>query len=141
MNPFLNSAGLQKNSNCISSAVSLGDFVYVSAQTGQGDTMDEQAFSAINNLLDVVSEFGIEMRHIVKFTVYLTDITKKDEFLNVYSKFIEAPYPACTIVEVSRLENDAMIAIEGFGMNTTRYEKAQRESSCSHDCSECSGCN
>ena len=141
MNQYLFSAGLQDGMSCVSSAVSLGDFVYISAQTGQGKELEEQVINTIQKITDVISEFGIEFRHVVKLTVYLSDISKRDEFLQIFSHYVEAPYPACSIVEVGRLENDAMIAMEGFAINTTRYEKAQRESSCCEDCSDCSGCN
>lgn len=138
MNVFLNSTRVKDG--CISSAVSLGDFVYVSGQTGEGDTIEEQTIIVCNKLIDVLSDLDLELRHVVKLTVYLNDLANKEAFLNVYKNFVEAPYPAATIVQVDHLENDAMITVEALAINTLRYEKASRDSGCTHDCDSCSGC-
>lgn len=135
MNQFLYTAGLQEGKDCISSAVSLGDFVYVSAQVGKGDNMEEQTITALRQFMDVLSNMTLEIRHVVKFTVYLTNMKNRDAFLSVYKTLVEAPFPAMTILEVQGLEENALVAIEGFAINTLRYEKA----SCDQNCSSCSG--
>lgn len=139
MNIFLNSAGLQEGSDVISSAVALGDFIYVSAQTGNGDTIEEQTITAMNKVIDAVSPFGLSAYHMVKFTVYMTDIQQKQAFLDVYQNFVEAPFPAMSIVQVQALEDGSQIAIEGYAVNTLRYEKASQEHSCGQGCDSCSG--
>ena len=139
MNIFLNSTGKQENTNCISKAVSLGDFVYVSAQTGSGETIEEQTMTACNKVIDAISSLGLKMHHLVKYTVYLRNLDDKSEFLNVFSKFIEPPFPSCTFIQADRLENDALVCVEALGVNTLRYEKAQSEHSCSGGCSHCDG--
>ncbi len=133
MNQFLYTAGLQEGKDCISSAVSLGDFVYVSAQVGKGDNIGEQTISALRQFLDVLSNMTLEIRHVVKFTVFLTNMENRDAFLSVYKTLVEEPFPAMTILEVQGLEENALVAIEGFAINTLRYEKA----SCSQNCSSC----
>ncbi|MBB5183887.1 RidA family protein [Catenisphaera adipataccumulans] len=138
MNIFLNAAGLKDG--CISDAVSLGDFVYVSGQYGEGNSIEEQTMVACHKLSQALSEFGLDLRHVVKFTVYLSDLTKKDKFLSIYKNFIEAPYPAMTVVQVNALEEDAMVSIDAFAINTLRYEKTAQQESCSHNCDTCDGC-
>lgn len=133
MNQFLYTAGLQEGKDCISSAVSLGDFVYISAQAGEGKGIEEQSITALKKMVNVLSDMTIEIRHVVKFTVYLTDMKNRDAFLSVYKTLVEAPFPAMTILEVQGLENNALVAVEGFAINTVRYEK-----SCCSDCSSCS---
>ena len=139
MNIFLKSAGKQEGMSCVSNMVQLGDFFYVSGQHGQGETIQEQTITAINKLIDVLSNFGLQLHHVVKFTVYLKDIQDKEAFLSTFKNFLDEPYPACTIVEVSHLEKDAMVCIEGLGVNTLRHEEQMQHSSCSHDCSSCGG--
>lgn len=139
MNIFLKSAGKQEEMPCVSNMVQLGDFFYVSGQHGQGETIQEQTITAVNKLIDVISNFGLQLHHVVKFTVYLKDIQDKEAFLSTFKNFLDEPYPACTIVEVSHLENDAMVCIEGLGVNTLRHEEQMQHSSCSHDCSSCGG--
>lgn len=141
MNIFLNSGSLQEHEDCVSSIVQLGDFVYMSAQLGKGDTMIDQAVSVCNEIVEVLSEFELRFDHLVKFTVYLTDLNNKEAFLKVFRSYIEKPYPAVSFVEVQALEHGAMVAVEGLGVNTLRIERASRESSCSHGCSGCNdGC-
>lgn len=135
MNQFLYTAGLQKDSDCISSAVSLGDFICIGCQYGEGDTLEEQCISVINKVKDVVENLGAELRHVIKYTLYLSDMDMKQSFLSIYKNYVEAPYPVMTIVEVKGLEGNAMVGLEAFAINTTRYEK----SNCNHDCSDCSG--
>lgn len=135
MNQFLYTAGLQEGKDCISSAVSLGDFIYFSAQVGHGKDIEEQSITALKRVMDVLSDLTVEIRHVVKFTVYLTDMKNRDAFLSIYKTLVEAPFPAMTILEVHGLEDNALVAIEGFAINTVRYEKV----TCSNDCSSCSG--
>lgn len=134
MNVFLKSRNLKEG--CISDVVSLGDFVYISAQNGQGCNLEKQTQFAMEGLLSNLQEFQMGMRHIVKTTVYLTNIQDKDRFLQMYKTYFEAPFPACSIVEVSHLENNAHIAIEAVAVNTLRYEKNLKN----HSCDGCNGC-
>lgn len=139
MNVFLNSGGLQENEDCISKIVQLGDFVYMSAQLGQGDSIIEQSITACNKVVEVLNEFDLRFDHIVKFTIYLKCLEDKSTFLSIFKTFIEEPYPAVSFVGVDDLENDAMVAIEGYGVNTLRIEQAHKDSGCGHDCSGCQG--
>lgn len=139
MNVFLNSTGIQEGTDCISKAVSLGDFVYISAQAGDGETIEEQTMTACNKLIDAIEDFGLQMHHLVKFTVYLTKLENKDAFLNAFKNFVEAPFPACSFVEVQKLEDDALVSIEALGINTLRYEQQQKQSACSNGCHGCQG--
>ena len=139
MNVFLNSTGKQEGCDCVSKAVMLGDFVYVSAQTGNGETIEEQTLTACNKVLDAIEDFGLQMHHLVKFTVYLTDIQNKTSFLQAFKNFVEAPFPVCSFVGVNNLEENALVSIEALGVNTLRYEHQQKESACSNGCHGCNG--
>lgn len=116
--------------DCVSSIVQLGDFFYFSGQTGSGMTFHDQAVMACYNVRDVLHEFNLRFDHVLKFTVYLTDISMKDQFLSVFSNFVEAPYPVMTIIEAAALDDDAMVCIEGCGVNTLRHEKSMQEAYC-----------
>lgn len=139
MNVFLNSGGLQEHEDCVSKIVQLGDFVYMSAQYGKGDTMVEQSITVCNEVVETLGEFGLRFDHLVKFTVYLTDLKNKEEFLSIFKNFIEPPFPSVTFIGVNELEHGAMVAVEGFGVNTLRHESGHKESSCDGHCSDCQG--
>lgn len=140
MNTFLNSSGKQSE-NGFSKAVCLGDFVYVSAMNGYGETIEEQTITACNRILEAIGDWGLRMDHMVKFTVFLKDISLKQKFIESFKYFLEEPFPAVSIVEVSNLDDNSLVSIEAYGINTLRYEK-QASHSCSSNCSSCNGgCN
>ncbi len=133
VNTFLKTGDRQPGMSCISSIVQLGDFFYFSGQTGQGSTFHEQAIMACYNVRDCLHEFNLRFDHVLKFTIYLTDITMQDQFLSVFSNFVEAPYPAATFIEAAALDNDLMVCIEGMGVNTLRHERSMNDAYC-EDC-------
>ena len=51
MNIFLKSAGKQEGTSCVSNMVQLGDFFYLSGQTGLGESIQEQTITAINKVI------------------------------------------------------------------------------------------
>ncbi len=134
MNIFLKGRDIKED--CISNVVSLGDFIFVSGQCGQGVTIEEQTELAINKVIKQLASFDLECRHIVKTNIYLKDLQMKPMVLELYKKYFEAPFPACSIVGVDQLEQDAMIMIDAFAINTLRYENKIKESSCGN----CHGC-
>lgn len=121
--------------DCVSSLVQLGDFFYVSGQNGKGETFHDQCLYACYAFQDVLSEFHLRFDHVLKFTVYLCDITLRDEFLRVYENFAEQPWPALTVVESPNLPDGSMVCIEGCGVNTLRHERPHDGSYC-EDCDE-----
>lgn len=134
MNTFLKSGDQQEGYDCISQIVQLGDFFYFSGQCGWGRTFHEQCVNACYQVQEVLYEFDLRFDHVLSFTVYLTDISLKEEFLSVFTNFLEAPYPSATIVEVSALDTeDAMICIAGSGVNTLRHERSMKDAYC-EDC-------
>lgn len=135
MNLFLKTGDRLPDYDCISSIVQLGDFFYLSGHLGKGETFHDQCISACYALTDTLSEFNLRFDHVLKFTVYLTDIEMEDEFLSVFENFVDQPYPTMTIVESPHLPRDAQICIEGCGVNTLRHERAMNNAYC-EDCDE-----
>lgn len=133
MNIFLKVGDSQPDNSCISSIVQIGDFFFVSGQCGSGQTFQEQALTSIYRIIEVLRDMELRLDHIVKFNVYLSDISLKEEFMSIYSNFVEAPYPAMTIVEVASLPDHSMISIEGQGVNTLRHERKMKM----EDCPDC----
>lgn len=135
MNLFLKTGDRLPDYDCVSSMVQLGDFFYLSSHLGKGETFRDQCIHACYALTDTLSEFNLRFDHVLKFTVYLTDIEMEDEFLSVFENFVDQPYPTMTIVESPRLPHEAMICIDGCGVNTLRHERAMDKAYC-EDCDE-----
>lgn len=133
MNLFLKTGEPLPDLGCASSIVQLGDFFFFSGQNGKGDTFDDQCLSCLYSIQEALHEFDLRLDHVINLNVYLTDLSLKSDFVRIFNNFVEAPYPAMTIVEVSALEHDAMICISGNGVNTLRYEHKMDEAYCD-DC-------
>jgi 2-iminobutanoate/2-iminopropanoate deaminase len=87
--------------------VASGQLLYVAAQgpidpaTGQviGDTFEEQAARAFENVKAIVEAAGATMADVVKVTVYLADWQHLAALNAVYRRFFSEPYPARTPVQ------------------------------------------
>ena len=94
-----------------SPAVKLGDFVYLSGQiplnpeTGEveGTTIEEQTHQVMKNIKAVLNDMGLDYKHIVKTTIFVSDLNDFDKLNEVYGSYLEEPYPARSCVQVARL--------------------------------------
>ena len=104
-----------------SQAVKVGPMIFVSGQLardaagtviGKGD-MAAQARQVISNIRVILAEAGAELRHVVKLTAFMTDMSLAPKAWAVREEFFAAHPPASTGVEVSRLTHpDFLIEIE-----------------------------
>ena len=100
-----------------SPAVKLGDFVYVSGQ--------------------LPAEMNLELRHVVKTTVFMSDLNEFNEFNEAYAEAFTAPYPARSCVQVAALPKGAKVEIECLVIDTLIYEQQMAASSCGGGCGGC----
>ena len=83
---------------------------------GIGD-MRAQTRQVLVNIQNVLAHVGGRMSDIVKVTVFITDLSKLAEIHEVRSEFFDPPYPASTLVEVSKLVNpELLIEIEAVAV-------------------------
>lgn len=131
-----------------SPAVKLGDFVFLSGQLGMdhegvlvGDDVKSQTHQAMKNIGALLSEMELSYRHIVKTTVFVSDLNDFNKVNEIYgSYFDEGVYPARSCVEVARLPKDAKVEIECMVLDTSVYEKQMEQSQCGDGCgSDCGG--
>jgi 2-iminobutanoate/2-iminopropanoate deaminase len=66
---------------------------------------------AMENLKANLEKAGSSLSHIVKTTVYLTDIGDFAEFNEAYASFLSEPYPARTCIAVAELPRVADIPL------------------------------
>lgn len=89
----------------------VGDLVFLSGQAsldengalvGVGDfaAQAEQTFANIARLLAAA---GSDLSKVVKVTIYLTDMARFPEIVELRGRYFTPPYPADTIVEVRAL--------------------------------------
>ncbi|GAA3109773.1 RidA family protein [Streptosporangium carneum] len=105
----------------ISQAVRVGDLVFASGQAGfdengrtVGDDFESQARQAFANLGRVLEEAGSSLADAVKVTILVTDLAPNLEtVIRLRREFFTEPYPADTLLEVSRLaQPDWLVEID-----------------------------
>lgn len=100
--------------------IGAGDTVFLSGQIpldgstgklveGGIEAQTEQVFRNIKALLD---NAGVTMAHVVKATVFMTDLKEFAAMNGVYEKNFAAPYPARSTIQVAGLPMAAKVEIE-----------------------------
>jgi 2-iminobutanoate/2-iminopropanoate deaminase len=118
-NPIISANG-PKAVGPYSQGIVTDDFIFLSGQipidpaTGsiiQG-TVEQQTERAIQNIKTLLSEVGCDLKHVVKSTVFLVDLSKFSEMNSIYAKHFPAPHPARSTVQVAALPLGAQVEIE-----------------------------
>lgn len=103
-----------------SQAVQVGDLVFLSGQIPldpgtmelAGDDIAGQARQVFANLAAVAEAAGGSLAHIVKLTVYLTDLGHFQTVNDVMADCFREPYPARAALGVAALPRGAGVEVE-----------------------------
>src|SRR5689334_782455 len=103
-----------------SQAVVHGDTVYVAGQlpidpaTGAKvlGTVEEQTEQTLRNVAAILKAAGSSLDHVIKVTVYISDIALWDPVNAVYAKFFGGHRPARAVVPTKELHHGFLIEIE-----------------------------
>lgn len=105
----------------ISQAVKANGLIFVSGQAGideRGRTVSDdfltQGRQAFANITRVLAEAGADLGDVVKVGIFVTDMAANlDKVIELRSEFLNEPYPADTLLEVSSLaQPDWQIEVE-----------------------------
>jgi len=80
------------------------------------DNFELECIQVLDNVRAVLKASGSSMSHIIKLTVYLTDLSKFDILNNIFNNYFKDSLPARSTVEVSRLPKDSRVEIEAIGL-------------------------
>ena len=108
----------------LSQGIKVGDMLYISGQAGYADdgrivaggfrAQGEQAFA---NLARALAAGGSGLQHVVKVTIFVTDMQYFNEVVELRRRYFSAPYPADSIVEVKGLYTpEALIEMEAIAL-------------------------
>lgn len=98
-------------------AVRIGDSVYLSGTTATapdgsvlapGDAY-QQTVLALQNVAHALGLAGASLKDVVRVRLYVTDITRWEEYGRAHNEALGHVRPVCTMVEVSRLIEPAML--------------------------------
>ena len=107
-----------------SQAIQAGNFLFLSGQipidpkTGElvkGD-IRQQTKQVLENLKAIVESEKLEMKDVVKVTIFLKDIGNFNEVNEVYATYFPSSPPARSTVQVAKLPRDSEIEIEAIAL-------------------------
>ena len=103
-----------------SQAIEAGGMVFASGQlpinpaTGafpEGG-IKEQTRQSLTNAKSILEAAGTDLAHVVKTTVFLSDMGNFAAMNEVYAEFFNAPYPGRSAVAVKDLPKGALVEVE-----------------------------
>jgi enamine deaminase RidA (YjgF/YER057c/UK114 family) len=100
-----------------SRAVRVGDRIYVTGTTATDDAGEivgvgdpyAQAVQTIRNIEAALRRLGAGLEHVVRTRMFVTDISRWEEYGRAHGEFFCGIMPATTMVEVSRLIDERML--------------------------------
>ena len=105
-----------------SQAIKIGNFLYTSGQISlDAETMEMVTGSieietekVLQNLEAILMEDGLSLNHVIKTTVYLSDLGDFSKMNQVYEKFFADNSPARACVQVAALPKGAKVEIDAI---------------------------
>ncbi|HEV8140904.1 MAG TPA: RidA family protein [Pyrinomonadaceae bacterium] len=100
-----------------SRAVKVGKRIYVTGTTATNEAGEivgennayEQAMQCIRNIEKALHRLGATLDHVVRTRMFVTDISRWEEFGRAHGEFFRAVMPATTMVEVKALIDPRML--------------------------------
>lgn len=108
-----------------SQAVKAGNTLFISGQialdqsTGEliMDSIEKETEQVMQNLKHVLEEAGLGMNHIVKCSIYITDMNNFAAINEVYGKYFSQDPPARETVEVSGLPKGVNVEVSAIAIS------------------------
>jgi reactive intermediate/imine deaminase len=103
-----------------SEAVRAGDFLYLAGQIGNAPGLVEpvpggikaEARQVMENIKGVLARHGASMDHVVKCTVFLTDMSEWPAFNDTYRGYFPKHFPARSALGANGLAKGARVEVE-----------------------------
>jgi enamine deaminase RidA (YjgF/YER057c/UK114 family) len=99
-----------------SRAVKVGNRIYVTGTTATGDDGEiigdsryEQTKQCLRNIEKALRQLGAGLEHVVRTRMYVTDISRWEEYGRAHGEFFREIMPATAMLEVSALIDPRML--------------------------------
>ena len=105
-----------------SQAIRVGGFLYTSGQISLdpitmemvAGNIELETEKVLQNIEAILSSEGLNFGHVIKTTVYLTDLSEFARMNQVYEKFFSSTKPARACVQVAALPKGAKVEIDAI---------------------------
>lgn len=105
-----------------SQAIRIGEFLYTSGQIAlnpenmemMNSGIEEETEWVLKNLEAILKADGMSFAHVIKTTVYLTDLGEFARVNQIYEKFFGETKPARACVQVAALPKGAKVEIDAI---------------------------
>lgn len=106
-----------------SPVVRAGDLLFISGQVGMGDDgklaeggFEPQCRQCLKRLKDLLEEAGASLDHVVKTTVFLTDMGNFSKLNEIYREVFPTNRPARSCIQVAALPVEAIVEVEAIAV-------------------------
>lgn len=122
MKQIVNTGSAPKPVGTYSQGIKAGNTVYIAGQISMvpetseiitGD-FSKQLDQIFKNISAIAEAAGGSLAHIVKLTIYVTDMNNQPAVSEVMKNYFQEPYPARAVVEVRRLPKDVDVEVESI---------------------------
>ncbi len=109
-----------------SSSVRAGNLIFTSGQLPlldrvskkTPDNIKDQTLLVLQKVAEILNEYGLTKRHIVKTTAFITDIAYWDDVNEVYAEFFGLYKPARSVLPINELHFGCLIELEAIASFT-----------------------
>ena len=121
MGKAINGPGVAPAIGPYSAAIASGDLLFCSGQLGMDtatgelrDGVTAQAEQALVNLRALLAAAGFGVEHVVKCTIFLTNLADFATVNEIYGRAFTQPYPARSTIQVAALPKGGLVEIEAI---------------------------
>ena len=105
-----------------SQAIKAGNTVYIAGQVPLvpesmeivSGSFEAQLRQVFDNISAIAEAAGGSLSHVVKLTIYVTDMNNLKEVSEVMVDYFQEPYPARAVIGVAALPKDVAVEIESI---------------------------
>lgn len=98
-----------------STAVAVGDYVFLGLHRGFGDSFSEQIHDTFSNLQQTLLQVEVPLENIVKVNVYLKNIKDLPEMEKIFMEYFEQDkFPARMTSTTEFIDSDCLMMIDGI---------------------------
>ena len=122
MKQIINTHSAPKPSGTYSQAIKAANTVYIAGQIPMSpETMEvvggdfkKQLRQVFDNISAVAEAAGGSLAHVVKLTIYVTDMKHQPEVSDVMVDYFQEPYPARAVIGVAALPQGVAVEAESI---------------------------